>query len=60
MNLVGAIQAACVIPPDHFVAGASPRSARLFKIICLLYLAVGVMRLSEGLVQKESSQFINT
>lgn len=60
VSLFNAVQAACVVPPDHFVAGASPASARLFKIICLLYLRIGVVRLSGGLVQKESPQFINT
>lgn len=60
VSLFSAVQAACVIPPDHFMAGASPTSARLFKIISLLYLVIGVIRLSGGLIQKESPQFINT
>lgn len=54
MSLFSAVQAACIIPPDRFVAGASPTSARQFKIICLLYLAIGVMRLSGGLVQRKA------
>lgn len=60
VSLFSAVQAACAVPPNHFMAGASPASARLFKMICLLYLRIGVMRLSGGLVQKESPQIINT
>lgn len=60
VSLLNAVQAACVVPPDHFMAGAPAASARLFKIICLLYLRIGVMRLSGGLVQNESPQFTNT
>lgn len=52
MSLFNAALAACVVPPHHSIAGASPASARLFKIICLLYLRIGVRRLSGGLVQK--------
>lgn len=59
-SLFSAAQAACVAPPDHFMAGVSPTSARPFKIICLLYLANGAARLSGGPVQKASPPFINT